>query len=319
MISNAEMRAKATRKLEAQLERQVRQAQRRRTVAPVWLALGVLAALAGIILGVSSTYYQQAAPLQQLPSTTPVTTTTMPPHQYQPESGVDRFLRHSHSLGIWHHQGDGALVAAGNHMCDSLRQGVPVASVVLGNTEVMVHNGVNEKDADAFVWYALNDLCDGDLFTALPPGGYCVEGGYYNGTTHQCMTDHPTQSPRGATVTTSTPTNAPVPTSELQAYPCPTPGDPKRMCMNGVPLIPGTTATIPPLPPGLPYSPNGCPANGHPWCSNPTPTENPEPPTTGIPCPTASPKPDGTCALKDWGIDPTTVPGVPGSQQGQVS
>ena len=160
-------------------------------------------------------------------------------------------------------------------MCDSVRQGVPIASVVLGNTEVMVQNGVNEKDADAFVWYALNDLCSGDLFTALPPGGYCVEGGYYNGTTQQCMTDHPTQSPPGATVTTPTPT--------------------------------------------LPYSPNGCPANGHPWCSNPSPTENPEPPTTGAPCPTASPKPDGTCTLKDWGIDPTTtVPGVPGSRQGQA-
>jgi hypothetical protein len=29
----------------------------------------------------------------------------------------------------------------------------------------------------------------------------------------------------------------------------------------------------------LPYSPNGCPANGHPWCSNPTATENPEGPS----------------------------------------
>ena len=85
MTTNAEMRAKAKRKLEEQLERRALQEQRRRTFAPVWLALGALAALTGIILGVSSTYYQQAAPLQQLPSTTPVTTTTMPPYQVRGE------------------------------------------------------------------------------------------------------------------------------------------------------------------------------------------------------------------------------------------
>jgi hypothetical protein len=85
-------------------------------------------------------------------------------------------------------------------MCDSVRKGTSVASVVLGNTAVTVQNGVNEKDADAFAWYALDDLC-GD---ALPPGGYCVEGGFWNGTTQECMSDHPTQSRPGATVTLPT-------------------------------------------------------------------------------------------------------------------
>lgn len=47
-----------------------------------------------------------------------------------------------------------------------------------------------------------------------------------------------------------TTTNAPVPTSELQAVPCL--ADPSRMCMNGTPLIPGTTATITPAPNGWP-------------------------------------------------------------------
>jgi serine/threonine-protein kinase len=141
-------------------------------------------------------------------STTTASTTTSPPvtttPPYQPENEVDQFLRHAHGLGIHHQQGDGALVAAGNHMCDSVRTGVPIPSVVLGNTAMMVQNGVNEKDADAFVWYALNDLCGSDLFARLPPGGYCVEGGIYNGTTQQCMSDQPTQSPAGATVTLPT-------------------------------------------------------------------------------------------------------------------
>ncbi len=79
--------------------------------------------------------------------------------------------------------------------------------------------------------------------------------------------------PSTETVTVTPTTNGPVPSNELQAYPCPTANDPQRMCMNGVPLTPGTTATIPSLPPGLPYSPSGCPANDHPWCANPTPTE----------------------------------------------
>jgi hypothetical protein len=38
------------------------------------------------------------------------------------------------------------------------------------------------------------------------------------------------------------------------------------------PTLTPITTTSPPLP----YSPNGCPADGHPWCSNPTATENPE-------------------------------------------
>ena len=46
MSTNAEMRAKAKRKLEEQLERQVRQAQRRRMIVPVAGAFGVFAALA---------------------------------------------------------------------------------------------------------------------------------------------------------------------------------------------------------------------------------------------------------------------------------
>jgi hypothetical protein len=133
---------------------------------------------------------------------TPATTT--PP--YQPESDVDRFLRHAHALGIQDHQGDGALVATGMRICDAVRKGTPAASVVLGFTGVfVVKGGVNEKDADAFAWYAIDDLC-GD---ALPPGGYCVEGGFWNGTTQECMTDRPTQSPPGATVTLPTSPVAP--------------------------------------------------------------------------------------------------------------
>jgi hypothetical protein len=79
MSTNAEMRAKAKRKLEEQLERQVRQAQRRRMIVPVAGAFGVFAALAGIILGASSTYHQQATPLAPITTTTtPYTPTTTP-------------------------------------------------------------------------------------------------------------------------------------------------------------------------------------------------------------------------------------------------
>ena len=88
-------------------------------------------------------------PTQIGPPLAPVTTT--PP--YQPESDVDRFLRHAHALGIQHHQGDGALVATGMRICDAVRKGAPIPSVVLGFTEVfVVQGGVNQKDADAFAW-----------------------------------------------------------------------------------------------------------------------------------------------------------------------
>jgi hypothetical protein len=40
------------------------------------------------------------------------------------------------------------------------------------------------------------------------------------------------------------------------------------------PALTPITSTQPALP--LPYSPSGCAADGHPWCSNPTATENPE-------------------------------------------
>jgi hypothetical protein len=167
------------------------------------------------------------APLTSTVTVAAPAPSSTPPPPYQPESDVDRFLRHVHALGIQDHQGDGALVATGMRICDAVRKGTPVPSVVLGFTEVfVVQSGVNQKDADAFAWYAIDDLC-GD---ALPPGGYCVEGGFWNGTTMTCMSDNPTQSPPGATVTlptspvvppASTPT--PPPTSTL-VDPCPFPG-----------------------------------------------------------------------------------------------
>jgi hypothetical protein len=88
-----------------------------------------------------------------------------------------------------------------------------------------------------------------------------------------------------APITTPTPyaptitTNAPAPTSELQAAPCL--ADPSRMCMKGTPLIPGTTATITPAPNGWPppegmhvwcqtnYSPSEC--GDQPWLTPPGP------------------------------------------------
>jgi hypothetical protein len=102
-------------------------------------------------------------------------------------------------------------------------------------------------------------------------------------------------------IPSTTPTT---PTSELQAYPCPQPGYPDRRCMNGVPLTPGTTATIPPTmqtPTNPPLS-----ATTTPTTTSPFPTEllcdaiRPKPPN----CPVTSPVP--------------TVPGVPGSRQGQT-
>ena len=52
-------------------------------------------------------------------------------------------LRHSHSLGIGTTKATALWALPGTR--DSVRQGVPIASVVLGNTEVMVQNGVNGR------------------------------------------------------------------------------------------------------------------------------------------------------------------------------
>jgi hypothetical protein len=68
-----------------------------------------------------------------------------------------------------------------------------------------------------------------------------------------------------------------------------------------VPTLTPITTTSPPLP----YSPNGCPADGHPWCSNPTATENPE----GT-LPYGPPRDDHPC-LNNYdcpGYTPTTTP-----------
>jgi hypothetical protein len=195
-------------KLERALERRAARAKAR-AKWDRWelMALAVCAQIGvvAVVLVLWSHFSQRStAPPVAAPSTTTVTATppTMtPPPQYQEENDVDRFLRHAHALGIKHHQGDGALVATGMRICDAVRKGTPVPSVVLGFTEVFaVQDGVNQKDADAFAWYAIDDLC-GD---ALPPGGYCVEGGFWNGTTATCMSDNPTQSPPGATVTLPT-------------------------------------------------------------------------------------------------------------------
>jgi hypothetical protein len=71
-------------------------------------------------------------------------------------------------------------------------------------------------------------------------------------------------------------------------------GDPKPSWCPGVTAPPTANPCGSPFggkwcpTPTLPYSPNGCPADGHPWCSNPTATENPEgdpdtPPTSAPP------------------------------------
>jgi hypothetical protein len=107
---------------------------------------------------------------------------------------------------------------------------------------------------------------------------------------------------------TPTTTTAAVPTSELQAVPCL--ADPSRMCMNGTPLLPGTTATITPAPNGWPppegmhvwcqtnYSPSEC--GDQPWLAPPGPM------VWHDPCPFQMPG-DGGCYAPsappkiDWG------------------
>ena len=70
----------------------------------------------------------------------------------------------------------------------------------------------------------------------------------------------------------------------------------------------------PPTTTTLPYSPNGCPADGHPWCSNPTATENPEgdpdtPPTSAPPdWPTTCEQP----SAPSWCPNKRTQPGCAG-------
>jgi hypothetical protein len=74
----------------------------------------------------------------------------------------------------------------------------------------------------------------------------------------------------------------------------------------------GTPRYQPPT--SLPYSPNGCPADGHPWCSNPTATENPEGPTTPDRCwacpdvPVVPGSPAAQCKGDICGMGPTTTP-----------
>jgi hypothetical protein len=207
--------------------------RRRRRRGGGWSGLIPILLVVGWLSSLCSHPAHPMQPTQIGPPLAPVTTTPTPTPPYQPESDVDRFLRHAHALGIQHHQGDGALVATGMRICDAVRKGTPVPSVVLGFTEVfVVQGGVNQKDADAFAWYAIDDLC-GD---ALPPGGYCVEGGFWNGATQECMSDHPTQSPPGATVT--------LPTSSV------TPTPPYGDCANGDDCH-GGTYTPPPTRSGL--------------------------------------------------------------------
>lgn len=87
----------------------------------------------------------------------------------------------------------------------------------------------------------------------------------------------------------------------------------------------GPCVVIPSTPTTTPYNPG---QHGDCWggddCHG---GSTPVPPSTapGLLCPTTSPKPDGTCTLQDWGINPTTptpteptIPGVPGSRQGQA-
>jgi hypothetical protein len=68
---------------------------------PLWAVVAM-----GMALAIWEGYQQAQPPQPDQPVTTTVTPTTPPP--YQPESDVDRFLRHAHALGIQDHR-----VAAG--------------------------------------------------------------------------------------------------------------------------------------------------------------------------------------------------------------
>jgi len=85
------------------------------------------------------------------------------------------------------------------------------------------------------------------------------------------------------------------------------------------PIQPQHTVTVTVTPPGSNYGK--------------TPTTTAPGQAPGMLCPTTSPKPDGTCSLQDWGINPNapqhqlvptttptvpTVPNIPGQPQYQV-